>query len=56
MLGGLFDGEGLIGVRHDGADGLSPGLEATGPVERLGGGVEALLAVRVQLILRGRGS
>jgi hypothetical protein len=26
VLGDLFDGEGLIGVRHDGADGLSPGL------------------------------
>ena len=50
MLGDLLDGEGLIGVRHDGADGLSPGLEAGRPVERLRRGVEALFAVRVELL------
>jgi hypothetical protein len=38
VLGDLFGGEGLVGVGHDGADGLGAGLEVRRPVEGLGGG------------------
>jgi len=50
VLGDLLDGEGLVRVGRDGADGLSLGLEAGRPVERLrGGAVSTDVEVEIHL-------